>query len=247
MGILLPDDHRADLCYDQIHRWLHRRKKEINLPDSPTNIADIRREYMLEALDEAVAGQDPLLFFKKWFAEAEAAEITDINAMTLATADAQGIPHARIVLLKGLDQEGFVFFTNYDSAKGIDINSNPRAALVFYWKELERQVRIEGFVEKINGEESDIYFKSRPEGSRIGAWASPQSRTIVHRNILDVNYAKYKEEFSEIDIPRPPHWGGYRVMPSHIEFWQGRVSRMHDRIVFNKTSEGSWERSRLAP
>lgn len=214
---------------------------------SHLNIADIRREYMLQELDEATAGDDPLIFFKKWFAEAEAAAITEINAMTLATADTGGLPHARIVLLKGLDQDGFVFYTNYDSAKGKELVTNPFAALVFFWKELERQVRIEGVVEKVKEEESDIYFQSRPEGSRIGAWASPQSREITHRNILDINYSKYQQEFSNIEIPRPPHWGGYRVLPNHIEFWQGRASRMHDRIVFTKNGPDNWDRSRLAP
>jgi pyridoxamine 5'-phosphate oxidase len=217
------------------------------LSGSSLNIADIRREYRLAALDEDVVGNDPITFFRKWFTEAEAAQITDINAMTLATVDAKSVPHARIVLLKGLDERGFVFFTNYDSAKGREINEVPQVALVFFWKELERQVRIEGSVEKILPEESDIYFQSRPAGSRIGAWASPQSRKINDRNILDLNYTKYKEEFSKIDIPRPPHWGGYRVIPGHIEFWQGRSDRMHDRILFKKNESGNWDRLRLAP
>ena len=211
------------------------------------NIADIRRDYRLAALDEDIAGHDPISFFQKWFTEAEAAQITEINAMTLATVDARAMPHARIVLLKGLDEQGFVFFTNYDSAKGREIDAAPQVALVFFWKELERQVRIEGYIEKIKPEESDIYFHSRPQSSRIGAWASPQSHKIPDRNILDLNYARYEEEFSKIDIPRPPHWGGYRVMPNHIEFWQGRSSRMHDRILFTKNATGNWDRSRLAP
>jgi pyridoxamine 5'-phosphate oxidase len=217
------------------------------LSHSSLNIADIRREYMLEALDEEAVGKDPVLFFRKWFTEAESAQITGINAMTLATLDAHNRPHARIVLLKGLDEKGFVFFTNYDSAKGIEINENPHVALVFYWKELERQVRIEGYVEKVAEEESDAYFQSRPEGSKLGAWASPQSKKIPDRNILDLNYSKYKEEFSDLFIPRPQHWGGYHVVPSHIEFWQGRSSRMHDRILFSKKETGNWERHRLAP
>lgn len=213
---------------------------------SALNIADIRKEYMLESLDEETAGHDPVAFFKKWFSEAEAAEITEINAMTLATADAGGAPHARIVLLKGLDETGFVFFTNYDSAKGVQISANPKVALLFFWKELERQVRIEGIIEKVDPAESDAYFHSRPAGSRIGAWASPQSRRIDHRNILDTNYSRYEAEFSNIEIPRPEHWGGYRVIPTAIEFWQGRASRMHDRIVFTHTGTG-WQRHRLAP
>jgi len=217
------------------------------LHNSPLHIADIRKDYRLAALDEETVGLDPLAFFRKWFTEAEAAQISEINAMTLATADAQSMPHARIVLLKGLDTQGFVFFTNYDSAKGHEIDANPHVALVFFWKELERQVRIEGFIEKINEAESNSYFQSRPIGSRIGAWASPQSKKIDDRHILDLNYARYEEEFSDIEIPRPPHWGGYRVIPNHIEFWQGRASRMHDRILFAKNGMRNWERSRLAP
>jgi pyridoxamine 5'-phosphate oxidase len=214
--------------------------------DKPLNIADIRMDYMLAALDEETAGNDPIAFFSKWFKEAESARITEINAMTLATADAQNRPHARIVLLKGLDDRGFVFFTNYDSAKGRHIAENPNVSLLFFWKELERQVRIDGRIEKVPAEESDIYFHSRPEGSRLGAWASPQSREIPHRNILELNYAKYEAEFSGISIPRPEHWGGYIVIPDRIEFWQGRSSRMHDRILF-KREGAAWNRSRLAP
>jgi pyridoxamine 5'-phosphate oxidase len=214
--------------------------------DKPLNIADIRMDYMLAALDEETAGTDPIAFFSKWFKEAESARITEINAMTLATADAQNRPHARIVLLKGLDDRGFVFFTNYDSAKGQHIAENPNVSLLFFWKELERQVRIDGRIEKVPAEESDIYFHSRPEGSRLGAWASPQSREIPHRNILELNYAKYEAEFSGISIPRPEHWGGYIVIPERIEFWQGRSSRMHDRILF-KRDGFAWNRSRLAP
>lgn len=204
-------------------------------------------DYMLAALDEAHAGDNPLVFFTQWFKEAEAAQITEINAMTLATADAAGRPHARIVLLKGLDERGFVFFTNYDSAKGSDIAANPQVSLLFFWKELERQVRIEGVIEKVPASDSDIYFQSRPAASRIGAWASPQSTQIPHRNILDLNYARYEQEFSGIDIPRPPHWGGYIVIPQRIEFWQGRSCRMHDRLLFVLNGAGGWDRSRLAP
>lgn len=210
------------------------------------NIADIRKEYIMAELDESVAGDDPVVFFTQWFREAERAEITEINAMTLATSGEDGLPHARIVLLKGLDDRGFVFFTNYDSAKGQEIAANPHVALLFFWKELERQVRIEGVIEKVPAEESDIYFNSRPAGSRLGAWASPQSREISHRNILDLNYARYEQEFSGIETPRPPHWGGYLVLPERMEFWQGRASRMHDRIVFARDSSG-WRKSRLAP
>ncbi len=215
--------------------------------NNSVNIADIRKDYKLAALDEETAGLDPFVFFSKWFSEAEAAQITEINAMTLATVDIRMQPHARIVLLKGLDSEGFVFFTNYESAKGREIESSPHVALVFFWKELERQVRIEGYIEKIDEAESNAYFQSRPAGSRIGAWASPQSKKIAHRSIIELNYAKYQEEFPDLNIPRPEHWGGYRVMPHHIEFWQGRTSRMHDRILFEKNDTGNWERHRLAP
>jgi pyridoxamine 5'-phosphate oxidase len=217
------------------------------LPDQPLNIADIRTDYRLAALDETTVGIDPILFFSRWFSEAEAAQITEVNAMTLATVDSRNFPHARIVLLKGLEEQGFVFFTNYDSNKGKEILAHPNAALVFFWKELERQVRIEGIIEKIPASESDAYFHSRPRGSRLGAYASPQSREISDRSILDINYARYEQEFSEVEMPRPEHWGGYRVVPSRIEFWQGRSSRMHDRILFTKQPDNTWSRSRLAP
>jgi pyridoxamine 5'-phosphate oxidase len=209
------------------------------------NIAHIRKDYQLAALDEQTTGDDPVAFFHKWFTEAEDAKAAEVNAMTLATADKYGKPHARIVLLKGLDT-GFVFFSNYNSAKGADIDSNPNAALVFFWHELERQVRIEGTVEKISAAESDTYFLSRPEGSRLGAWASPQSQVINDRNILDKNYARYEKEFAG-NISRPPYWGGYRLVPNCIEYWQGRSSRMHDRILFSLNEMGMWNRVRLAP
>jgi len=200
----------------------------------------------MQALDENAAGKDPIAFFERWFKEAEAAELTEVNAMTVATVDAQHKPHARIVLLKGVDDKGFVFFTNYDSNKGIEIAANPHVAVDFFWKELQRQVRIEGTIEKVSDEESDTYFNSRPEGSRIGAWASPQSKEIPDRHILDENYKAFSEQFKD-NIPRPPYWGGYRVIPSLIEFWQGRSSRMHDRILFTLTDADTWHRSRLAP
>lgn len=201
---------------------------------------------MLEALDEQAVGGDPMLFFHNWFREAETAQITEVNAMTLATVDARQMPHARIVLLKGVDERGFSFFTNYTSAKGAEIDTHPHAALLFFWKELERQVRIEGRIEKLPAAESDEYFNSRPAGSRLGAWASPQSQEIPGREILDENYARFEGQFAGGDVPRPPHWGGYLVVPQRIEFWQGRSSRMHDRILF--LWEGtSWRRARLAP
>jgi pyridoxamine 5'-phosphate oxidase len=215
------------------------------LSSQGTNIADIRKDYRLAELDEQTAGDDPLAFFGKWFAEAETAKVNEVNAMTLATVDAEGKPHARIVLLKGLDAKGFVFFTNYNSAKGHDLDVNSFASTVFFWPELERQVRIEGIAEKVEGTESDTYFASRPAGSRLGAWASPQSRIISSREVLDENYKMYEDKFKE-SIPRPQHWGGYRIIPHRIEFWQGRSSRMHDRILFVYEGE-QWRKFRLAP
>lgn len=215
------------------------------MPTPGSDIAAIRTDYTKAALDEASVGDNPLQFFDTWFREAETAQITEVNAMTLATVDDDGRPHARIVLLKGVD-EGFVFYTNYNSAKGHEIAANTHAAIVFFWKELERQVRIEGTISKVSAEESDQYFNSRPEGSRIGAWASPQSEVITDRSVLDDNYRLYEERFTQKDIPRPQHWGGYRVIADRIEFWQGRSSRMHDRVVFTKENEG-WLKHRLAP
>ncbi|MBL7718066.1 MAG: pyridoxamine 5'-phosphate oxidase [Flavipsychrobacter sp.] len=196
-------------------------------------------------LDEATAGDDPLVFFGRWFSEAEKARVLEVNAMTLATVDAEHKPHARIVLLKGLDDKGFVFYTNYQSAKGHNLDANPFVSSVFFWGELERQVRIEGIAEKVETTESDQYFSSRPEGSRIGAWASPQSRIISSREVLEENYQMYTDKFGA-QVPRPPHWGGYRIIPHRIEFWQGRSSRMHDRILF-VYEEGRWRKFRLAP
>ena len=216
------------------------------MPLSASNIAAIRRDYQQAALDEDIVGDNPLAFFGKWFLEAQAAAVHEVNAMTLATVDAENKPHARIVLLKGLDEKGFVFFTNYDSAKGNQLDANPYAALVFFWQELERQVRVEGTVERISDEESDTYFHSRPEGSKLGAWASPQSQVIEHREILDVNYQDAATRFASGDIPRPRYWGGYRVIPTRLEFWQGRSNRMHDRITFIASAD-SWTRVRLAP
>ena len=209
-------------------------------------IADLRIEYMRETLDESSVAQDAIEQFTKWWTEAVNSNIDEVNAMTLATATKEGIPSARIVLLKDYDEKGFIFFTNYKSVKGEEVEMNPHAALVFYWKELERQVRIQGRTEKITSEESDEYFHSRPAGSRIGAWASPQSRVIESRQVLDENVKRFTEKFND-NIPRPSHWGGYRVLPSTIEFWQGRMSRLHDRIRYTKTSDNKWLIERLAP
>jgi pyridoxamine 5'-phosphate oxidase len=210
------------------------------------DIAAIRRDYSLRTLGENDVAKDPFLQFSKWWDEALASEIEEVNAMTLATATKTGLPSARIVLLKSFDENGFVFFTNYTSRKGSQLESNPQAALVFFWKELERQVRIEGTVEKTEAEESDTYFLSRPAGSRLGAWASPQSKVIADRRQLEENVARYTREFGA-DIPRPAFWGGYLVRPSGIEFWQGRSNRLHDRIHYRKTEDGNWVIERLAP
>ena len=210
-------------------------------------IADIRKEYKLQSLSEKDALQDPFGQFGKWWKAALDANADEVNAMTLATASADGMPDARIVLLKGFDERGFTFFTNYHSSKGQELLENPRACLVFFWKELERQVRISGLVTLVSEQESDEYFDSRPEGSRIGAWASPQSEVIDDRTWLEQNEQKIREEFSAGKISRPPHWGGYRVKPTRIEFWQGRPSRLHDRILYSLQGSGSWKIERLAP
>jgi len=209
-------------------------------------IADIRRDYKGETLDEEQVADDPIEQFDKWWKEALSSEIEEVNAMTLATATKDGIPSARIVLLKDYDERGFVFFSNYKSNKAQELGSNANAALVFFWKVLERQIRIQGAVEKVDSKESDAYFFSRPAGSRIGAWASPQSAVIADRKLLEENVERYKKQFGE-DIPRPLHWGGYRVIPSVIEFWQGRSNRLHDRIRYTKQSNGTWKKERLAP
>jgi pyridoxamine 5'-phosphate oxidase len=211
-------------------------------------IADIRRDYCRAALDESVTGDSPFSFFNHWFEEGQRSEIDEVNAMTLATVDAEGKPHARTVLLKGLDERGFSFFTNYESAKGHELMHQPHAALLFFWKELERQVRIEGMVEELSIEESDAYFASRPRGSRIGAWASPQSSVIADRRILEERVTHFSDQYPGDEVPRPSFWGGYRVLPLCIEFWQGRPSRLHDRIRFRRESlQSPWERERLAP
>jgi pyridoxamine 5'-phosphate oxidase len=211
------------------------------------SIADIRKDYKLQTLSEKDILPDPFGQFDKWWGEALRADIDEVNAMTLATASADGMPDARIVLLKGFDERGFTFFTNYNSSKGLELLENPRASLVFFWKELERQVRISGLVSLVSGKESDDYFNSRPEGSRIGAWASPQSEVIESREWLEENEKKFHEQFFGTPVSRPLHWGGYRVKPTRVEFWQGRPSRLHDRILFSLQENGHWTIERLAP
>lgn len=209
-------------------------------------IADIRKDYRLKTLNEADVSSDAISQFTVWWNEAMLSDIEEPNAMTLATATNNGIPSARIVLLKGYDEKGFIFFTNYNSHKGNQLMENPHAALVIFWKELERQIRIEGAVEKVSEEESDAYFSSRPAESRIGAWASPQSAIIENRKLLEENVQMYQQKFGE-QIPRPAHWGGFRVVPVKIEFWQGRSNRLHDRIQYTKNENGWWTIQRLAP
>ncbi len=211
------------------------------------NIADIRKDYKLQTLEETGVHTNAIQQFHKWWNEALLSEIDEVNAMTLATATADGKPSARIVLLKGYDESGFVFFTNYHSHKGKELEENPRASLVFFWKELERQVRIEGKVEKTTAGESDLYFHSRPQESRIGAWASPQSQVIHSRQVIEDNVSELKKSFEGKDIDRPAHWGGYIVMPEIIEFWQGRPGRLHDRIRYSRSAGGNWKIERLAP
>jgi len=212
-----------------------------------STIADIRKDYQHLSLTEKDVKQNPFDQFADWWDAAIHASIDEVNAMTLATASPDGIPAARIVLLKGFDSNGFVFFTNYESFKGRQLAENPRACLVFFWKELERQVRITGLVEKTSAAESDDYFNSRPESSRIGAWASPQSRVINSRAQLEEEEKAFAGRFNGKTIHRPPHWGGYRVKPGTIEFWQGRPSRLHDRIQYSLQDGGSWLIERLAP
>jgi len=208
-------------------------------------IADIRKDYALRRLDETDVDADPFHQFHAWLKEALAAEVPEPTAMTLATVDEDGNPSARIMLLKALDERGFVFYTNYESRKGRELAVRPRAALTFFWKELERQVRIEGSVEPVSAAESEEYFASRPLGSRIGAWASTQSATIDSRQWLEARVQAAAAQYGE-NPPRPPHWGGYRVLPDWLEFWQGRQSRLHDRIAYTREAKG-WKISRLSP
>lgn len=221
-------------------------------------IADIRKDYKLASLEEADVASNPIDQFTRWWNDAVASQIDEVNAMTLATVNAAGVPAARIVLLKGYNPEGFIFFTNYESDKGKNLAHNPNAALVFFWKELERQIRIEGTVQKVSAEESDRYFNSRPASSRIGAWASPQSAVIENRLVIEQNVERYSSIFANDSIERPDHWGGYIVKPISIEFWQGRSSRLHDRIRYkletsaynaatDTKTDVNWKIERLAP
>jgi len=210
------------------------------------SIADIRKDYKQHSLSEADVAADPFTQFQQWWDQAIASEIDEVNAMTLATASNDGIPSARIVLLKGFSSKGFTFFTNYNSYKGKQLDENPKACLVFFWKELERQVRITGLIEKVSAAESDEYFNSRPQNSRIGAIASPQSEVIKDRSWLEERENELKQKFEQLPIQRPAHWGGYRVVPINFEFWQGRESRLHDRICYERQNDG-WNIFRRSP
>jgi pyridoxamine 5'-phosphate oxidase len=233
-------------------------------------LADLRREYNLSGLQRADLDADPIAQFTKWFEQAAGgrkgarvrkffvnlyksllmlggAETGDLNAMTLATADKQGRPSARIVLLKGVDQRGFVFFTNYESRKGRELTENPEAALVFYWPSLERQVCVAGRVSRLPVEESDVYFRSRPRGSRIGAWASKQSAVVPNRELLERQWKEIEARYPGEEVPRPPHWGGFVLAPARLEFWQGRPNRLHDRFCYERKEGGEWVIERLSP
>ena len=213
---------------------------------NPTDIAALRKSYERAELDEAASQSDPLRQFELWLQQALAAQLPEPNAMTLATVSDQGRPSTRVVLIKGYDERGIVWYTNYDSRKGRELAARPFAALQFHWVELERVVRIEGSVERVSEAESDAYFASRPLDSRLGAWASPQSEVISSRAVLVAQAAKFAARFA-LNPPRPPHWGGFRLLPEIYEFWQGRKSRLHDRLRYRRPSDGPWIRERLAP
>ncbi|MDD3189793.1 MAG: pyridoxamine 5'-phosphate oxidase [Fermentimonas sp.] len=211
-----------------------------------SNLYQMRQEYAAGSLNEEEMASDPIQEFGDWMNAAISAGLSEPNAMTVATATPEGKPSARVVLLKEFNNEGFVFFTNYHSRKGKELKSNPFAAVLFDWHDIERQVRIEGMVEKLSEEDSDEYFESRPESAKIGAWASPQSRIIKNREEIEKLQEEIEDQFDELPVHRPGHWGGYLIRPTTIEFWQGRPNRMHDRIVYYKTEEG-WTMHRLAP
>jgi pyridoxamine 5'-phosphate oxidase len=215
--------------------------------DVGRTVAALRRDYALMSLGEGDVDADPIVQFTRWFEQALAGEIAEPNAMTVATATREGIPSARMVLLKGFDARGFVFYTNYESQKGRELAENPVAALVFHWVELHRQVRVAGAVERVSAEESDAYFQSRPRGSRLGAWVSHQSTVLTGREEIETRLAALTAQYGEGEIPLPPYWGGYRVIPASVEFWQGRPSRLHDRLRYRRQPDGSWRIERLSP
>lgn len=211
------------------------------------DIQNLRNDYQAASLSEKDVNANPIVQFEHWFNEALAAEVHEPNAMTLSTATTDGRPSARIVLLKGVDHNGFVFFTNYLSRKGKELNKNPLAALTFFWGPLERQVRVEGTIEKLSKEASEKYFHSRPKGSQIGAVASPQSQEIAGRDVLEQKWTELEAQYADKEVPKPTYWGGYVLKPTLVEFWQGRASRLHDRIVYKKADKNNWKIVRLAP
>jgi pyridoxamine 5'-phosphate oxidase len=208
---------------------------------------DLRKEHRRSSLTENDLAPDPFRQFASWFDEATEKGVPESNAMTLATATPDGRPSARVVLLRGADERGFTFFTNYESRKARELEANPFAAVVFFWHDLERQVRIEGQVERVSSEESDRYFHSRPKGARIGAWASPQSQVVASREILESRFLEFENLHPDQVVPRPPNWGGYRLVPHSFEFWQGRPNRLHDRLRYARSPGGAWIIERLAP
>ena len=216
-------------------------------PTMDTTLADLRQEYTQRSLDRSDVLPDPVAQFERWFADAQQAQIHEPNAMHLATVSADGRPTARIVLLKGIEDGGFLFYTNYRSQKGQQLQQQPYAALTFFWPELERQVRIEGAVSQLSDERSTAYFHSRPRGSQLGAWVSPQSEVIADRTVLEQRQRELAEQYADQSIPRPPHWGGFALQPHRLEFWQGRPSRLHDRLRYQRQEENSWTIERLAP
>lgn len=211
------------------------------------NVAGMRKEYALAGLRRADLASDPITQFRKWFADAQDAQVLEPNAMTLATVDAQGCPAARIVLFKGLDHRGFHFFTNYGSAKSQELEANPKAALVFHWVAMERQVRIRGRVSRLERADTEAYFQSRPRGSQLGAWVSAQSTVIANREALEQRLAELEREFAGREVPAPPFWGGFGLRPFSVEFWQGRPNRLHDRFCYTLEPSGSWRLERLGP
>ena len=210
-------------------------------------LAQLRKEYTLLTLEEGEMFPSPVEQFRKWWQDAEQSQIIEMNAMTLSTTGKDDMPEARVVLVKAFDEAGFVFFSNYNSSKSVQLDHNAKCCLLFFWKELERQVRINGVAEKISMKESIDYYESRPEGSKIGAWASPQSMVVADKAWLKERFEYYAEQFKQGKIPKPPHWGGYRVKPLKMEFWQGRPNRMHDRILYTVSDAGEWKIERLAP
>lgn len=211
------------------------------------DLSELRKEYRRERLDEASVAADPFVLFGAWLSEAAASGVVEANAMTLATSTPEGKPSARVVLLKDFDAHGFTFFTNYESRKGQELAANPFAALTFWWGPLERQIRIEGSVEKLPDAESDAYYAGRPLGARLGAWVSHQSTVIASRTVLEARLAAVEAQYADEAPPRPPYWGGYRVIPARFEFWQGGLHRLHDRLCYTRRDDGAWTLTRLSP